>query len=161
NPAAKVAADFVQALPNYYHYQTDSKGRYEIPILPGKGILAFSAHDQRSYPQGVGLDEVKAASPAGNQIIGLPSLRYQNLVRVIDLAPDERQATIDLSLRSTPTITGRVLAPDGTPLKQVVGIYGATPATWGRYNSESFEVRSYEPTQGRRLLISEPEQNLV
>ena len=48
---------------DHYHYQTDAEGRFEIPVLPGKGVLGFSAHNWQAYPQGVGLDKVQAAPP--------------------------------------------------------------------------------------------------
>ena len=110
NPAAKAAADFTPAILDHYYYQTDSDGRFVMPVLPGKGVLSFAAMHHRDYPAGVGFEEVQAAAGAvGSQNFALLSLRNHQVLKVVDLEPDAKEATVDFTLRSSATITGRAV----------------------------------------------------
>jgi beta-lactamase regulating signal transducer with metallopeptidase domain/protocatechuate 3,4-dioxygenase beta subunit len=161
SPAAKAAANFVEAHHDHYRYQTDSEGKFEIPALPGRGVLAFVAHNSRNYPQAVGIEQVLAASPSDGQNAALRMLNYHNLLQVIDLPAGIEDTTVNLTLTSRQTITGRALSLDGQVLKNYAVYGGEISWFWQTNEGDTFEVKNYEPKEGRRLLFYEPEHNLV
>src|SRR5262249_23120476 len=148
---------------DFYHYQTDAEGRFEIPVLPGKGVLAFSAHDWQGYPQGVGLDKVQAAPPSPGRDTAIRKLNTSNLLTLIDLAADLEETTIDLVLNAGRTSVGRALSPEGQSLKHYLVYGGEIAWSWTPVlgESETFEIKNYDEKEGRRLMIIEPARNLV
>lgn len=48
NPHFADAPGFVGIM-QYGYYQTDATGRYRIPVLPGRGVVAAQLHGQRTY----------------------------------------------------------------------------------------------------------------
>ena len=48
-------------------YVTDDQGYFEIPVLPGRGILTFMANDDQRFPRAAGAEAIRLASGSGIQ----------------------------------------------------------------------------------------------
>jgi protocatechuate 3,4-dioxygenase beta subunit len=150
-----------------FHYRTNENGLFEIPVLPGKGILAFRADSFRAFPLGVGadrIDEPKQQTPSFTSFVTAPSYcreQQYHLLTPLDPQPGTGVMTLGLTLRSGVTVKGKVLAADGKPLSDYC-IFGATwIMSWSRNQGETFAVEGYEPTEHRRLMFYHPGRNLV
>ncbi len=60
NPHLEEAQNFQNAseMSQHVRFQFDKTGVFEIPVLPGPGILAFRASDYHAFPFGVGADRI-------------------------------------------------------------------------------------------------------
>jgi len=140
-------------------YKADDQGNFEIPVLPGRGILAFIANDHQRFRRGVGAEAIKWPSyPDFNVVLyqTYPHALFQqdsNYLSPIDLEPSEVPEFMTISLDVGVSIPLKVIGLDG---KQVTEAYvsGEQPrGGWGYYPSQSFSVEGYEPKLGRRLMV--------
>ena len=141
-------------------FRTDAEGRFEIPVLPGKGIITFSATNHETYPRGEGADKIDAP-PADSGTTGLRILSTQpyfvvptNYHGLIGIDPAADAQTIDVSLTLTPlqSFRGRVLAADGGSVEKYVLFGENAPSNWYERDRATFEVKGYLPRYGRRLM---------
>src|SRR5579863_2268290 len=130
-------------------------GRFEIPVLPGKGILGFNAGEE--FQRGLGIEAIDCPKISGKnylQFVTSPT-RCQasslNLVLAIDPQPNENEFTVSATLRSVPDIPGRVLSPAGQPLADffIEGIRNV----WPKNEGETFTIKGYTPAEKRWLLV--------
>ncbi len=148
-------------------FHPDAEGRFEIPVLPGPGILALRAGTE--FPDGVGADAIDCAREGTGRnsivFVTLPTwcnASAHNLLVPINPQPEDDELTVNLGLRrSGVDIPGRVLAPDGQPLANY-RIFGANRhAVWPRNAGANFKIVGYNPSETRRLIIYHAERNLV
>src|SRR5262249_60392705 len=105
-------------------YQTDASGRYRIPVLPGKGVLAVGLHGQRyhflgkswvtqagrSYRDGgMTIDSPEDPLMNGNNYVTDPAILSTSLYQQLALiapSPDSEAIPCDMQVssqsRSTP-----------------------------------------------------------
>ncbi len=157
-----------------YRYATDQEGRFEIPVLPGKGLLLFRAKGfSDDYPRGMFADHVDGlrAAPA-NEFRDFPYLTYTSNAHLsvpIDLEPQPDELSVRLTLRSGVSVSGRVLTPEGQPLSGYylfstlsgpVGV-SRTNGAWRYHEAETFTLAGYFPTETRTLMFYHSARNLV
>ena len=99
--------------------RTDSKGRYSMNVVPGKGYLSFEARS-KDYAVGVISDEVLAELNPTVAIIparpnGLIAVNYHS-IQMVDTAKDASSANADISLTREPNITLQLADLDGKPV---------------------------------------------
>lgn len=149
----------------------DETGRYEIPVLPGEGILAFMASNADDFVRGSGAEKIDAPSASGsNDSFTLfytePYLCAPvnfNFLAPLDVSLNDESVTIDLTLSSGFRVRGRVLTSQGESLNNFC-IYGTQDYglwSWPPISSEEFEISGYLPHEPRRLLFYHPATNLV
>src|SRR5262249_28368684 len=134
----------------------DADGRFEIAVLPGPGILGFSAGSE--FPTGVGAERIDCPREEGTgdfiSFLTAPKrcgASGLNLVLPLNPQPDDREVTADLTVNSGATIPGRVVGPDGRLLGDYV-INGARRGIrFGRESDEAFTIVGYFPTETRRV----------
>jgi hypothetical protein len=150
-----------------YHYWSDDDGRFEIPVLPGKGILAFTASDHKQFPRGAGAERIDgpSAEVRGAKFVFRTQPYYcvaanHHFLAQLDAPPGAKELTVDLTPRSGASITGRIFAPDGQPLSDYY-IFGESYGGWRSHEGEAFEIKAYFPKEGRRLMFYHPGRNLV
>jgi len=147
-------------------YVTRGDGRFRIPAVPGRGIVAFRAHDGQRYLRGVGAEEITAAKAdvGGRLLKTLPSyclVKDYQVLKEITPAADAGEVKLDIALEPQQSIRGRIVDPEGKPLSGV-HIVGNSPSYgWRPNDGDSFEVLGYEPTTGRLLGFYHEERNLV
>jgi protocatechuate 3,4-dioxygenase beta subunit len=147
-------------------FRPDAEGRFEIPVLPGQGILALWAGTQ--FPDAVGADAIDCPrqNVGGNSIVFDTSPTWcitsaHNLLVPINPRSADDELTINLALRSGMEIPGRILAPDGQPLDNY-RIFGARRhVVWPLNSGKTFKVEGYNPSETRRIIVYHEERDLV
>ncbi len=149
-------------------FATDADGRFEIPVLPGKGILAFTT--EAPSPHGVGADAIDCDRiPAGRRSVAVVfqtaprrcAPRSHNVVLPLDPKPDDDELTINITLSAGTDVSGGILSPAGQPLSGyfIHGLWKRSP--WKLIAGEGFTVGSHFPPETRRLFVYHPAQNLA
>jgi beta-lactamase regulating signal transducer with metallopeptidase domain/protocatechuate 3,4-dioxygenase beta subunit len=159
-------SDSLRQTNRHTEYHPDADGRFEIPVLPGQGILGYSAGSE--FPDSVGADQIDCPryGAGGDSIVFLTAPRMcmavaHNLVVPINPQSDDNELTVNLSLRSGVEVVGRVLAPDGQPLSGY-RIFGARRhVVWSHNPGEDFKVVGYFPAETRRLIVYHEERDLI
>jgi protocatechuate 3,4-dioxygenase beta subunit len=168
NPALAVTGNY-QNLDLRLQFRTDSEGQFEIPVLPGPGVITFSATNSEMYPRGDGADQISGPrADTGTLKIGtyktlpyfLTPINYHGL---IPIDPPDGGETIDVALTLTPlqSFSGRVLAEDGRPIEKYILFGERAPADWYERTFPDFEVKGYRPGIGRRLMAYVPDSNTI
>ncbi|HMC10988.1 MAG TPA: carboxypeptidase-like regulatory domain-containing protein, partial [Pirellulaceae bacterium] len=150
----------------YIHAMTDADGRYEIPVLPGLGILAFRAeNNDHDYPRGVGADTIDGPKTVTNGIF-FRTVPYQcmainfHLLTGLNPAADAEELEVDLTLTPGRSLIGRVVDPSGQPLDDFY-LLGHRWGGWTHHRGASFEIKGYVASEGRRITAYDPARNLV
>src|SRR5262249_7890688 len=96
-------------------FPIDADGRFGIPALPGRGLIAARAPEE-GYLHGVGAEGINGFDKDLRAFITFPwvcSVADQHVFAEID--PEPGAKPIDLELRADPgrTVTGRVLVTEG------------------------------------------------
>jgi RNA polymerase sigma factor (sigma-70 family) len=137
---------------------TDDTGRFQIKILPGKGVLYGSASAQARGPQGEPINIYRRVrlDPADRTTIGA------HFYEVIDVPDDAAALKRDLFVDRGKTLNVRIQDPDGKPLAgaTAAGIedFGATAIT---LPGSDCLVYALDPTTPRRLLLYHSARNLA
>jgi RNA polymerase sigma factor (sigma-70 family) len=141
--------------PNQRIKVTRKDGSFQIPVLPGRGVItAFAiAEGSDSYVQGAGADKIKGFNPL-KLIPGDPCLLVnQHTLVEINAKPDAESITCDLPLDPGRTLAGKIVGPDGKPLAgaRVCGLNDR--GYWGHdsLSGADFTVMALEPNKPRLL----------
>ena len=84
-----------------------------------------------------------------------------SLMTPVEPAEGAVEQTINFSVRSAASVSGRALAPDGEPLRDFYVVGAESHAPYRRNENTSFTVVGYFPTEPRRLIAYHPGRNLV
>jgi beta-lactamase regulating signal transducer with metallopeptidase domain/protocatechuate 3,4-dioxygenase beta subunit len=148
------------------HYSAND-GRYEIPVLPGPGLLTFTAWPDEYFPRGVGADKIDGPKSVTNAVFFrtepyLVTPGNCNLLTAINPAADASEINLDLSLTSGRSLNCRLRRADGQPLQEYY-VYGRQAfAGWDQgHSGETLHIHGYFPEIGRRVMVYHPEGNLV
>lgn len=101
-----------------------SDGRFTIPALPGRGLIAARAQEER-YLHGIGRDSIKGFEERAG---GFPTYPFycstvdKHVLAEINPEPETREIPLELQVDPGRTVEGRVLGPDGQVLEGVVEI---------------------------------------
>ncbi len=152
-------------------FPADADGRFEIPVLPGQGILGFRTGT--NFPRGVGADQIDCAQVGGGRGGNAIAFRTAptictafayNLVVPLNPQSADTELAVNLKLRSTGTdvdVPGRVLSPDGRPLRDYLVSGARKGVVWAQNPGERFTIMGYDPAATRRLFVYHPGDNLA
>lgn len=168
NPNLQLYAGFARGMA--HERRTDSQGRFEIPVMPGKGLLSFMADDHLKYRRGVGLETVDGPTDQND-----PSLKVfrtvpmrvvssnKHLLRGLDIAADAAKLDdLKLELESGLEVAGKVYDPDHKPLVGVIGSGPIFGGGWHEVNGDTVTVQGYYPDAAPRdLFFYHPGRNLA
>ena len=110
---------------NSSNYHSDENGNFQIPVIPGRGVIAAIVRDS-TYVKSYGADEIEELSN-NKQTIGvfkyghiIPS-HYHSLKEINVAQQDAKE--IEVSLETDPGISVEVqfVGPNGEPLEDVQG----------------------------------------
>ncbi len=158
NPHASGASDFGGVTQfSRAHYRTTPDGTFRLVGLPGRGLLGARANED-AYRMGVGAERIKEKKMTiGLETIAVvPDSIFVNDFHVLsEINPPEgtQEATFELALDRGETVKGRVLDPQGQPLKGAQ-IRGLTDwwDSWSKSSpSAEFEVTGLAPGDLRQL----------
>ena len=155
NPHGSSAPGY-QGAYRFFSYETDQDGRYTIPVLPGRGILAVQAvwKGEERYPFGVGSEKIPELRTARGEFGSLPAKLHfmnKNVLTAINPADDAKELHLDLKLDPCQTLTGTVSGPDGKPLVGCHYCGISERGVWRNLDSETFTVNAYRPDHPREL----------
>jgi len=147
--------------------RTDGAGRFEIPVLPGQGVLGFTAHDHTRFRRGVGTENITV--PANNEQAATKMYRTQptalissneHILQQIDPDVGSEPLEVTLELTSGADILGRLVDPNGVPLAGGIvqsAVYGNS---WRPIPGETFRVEGYYADAPRDLFFYHAETDL-
>jgi beta-lactamase regulating signal transducer with metallopeptidase domain/protocatechuate 3,4-dioxygenase beta subunit len=158
------------------NYRCDADGRFELPVLPGPGILAFRADRGSQFPEAVGAAEIHG--PKGQDGAEFSTAPYDcqveffHLLTPLNPQPGTDSLALDLTVRSPAIVTGTVRGPEGKPLSHYSlsnkSSFLEEASRWGRQkgarfeiNGARFEIEVYSPTDHHRLMFYHQSRNLV
>jgi RNA polymerase sigma factor (sigma-70 family) len=129
-------------------------GVFQIPILPGHGLIAVRAY-QNHYVLGAGAEKIKGSRPDGRPDLFVTNplclIRDFHTLVEIDPKPDEESVRCDVALEPGRTLKGIVLDPDGKPLAgaSIVGLKEL--GFWEDNAGSDFRVEGLSPSKPRVL----------
>ncbi|MFV1963896.1 MAG: M56 family metallopeptidase [Pirellulaceae bacterium] len=153
-------------------YWTNANGEFRLPVLPGRGILAYrySGHAMDRdgidrYPRGYGAEWIDGADDRGGLKLfrTRPNLMPSNYQRVVEVHPTNEQETVraDMLLVASRTVTIRVVDEDGRPVKDYQCYGAARNWGWQRQEAGEFEVKGLKPQERRKVFVYHRQRNLA
>ena len=122
----RYADDLTTLLGNSTRYHTDEDGYFEIPVIPGRGVLAAKCRGS-AYVTGFGKDaiaEFRDAEPGlGRTLSDYLSPASFHSLRELDVPLDTDAFEVDLEVNPGTSLTVKFVDPEGNPLQGVQG-YG-------------------------------------
>jgi len=166
NPSYEEAPGFDGASKVVGPYMTDQEGRYAVPGLPGRGIVAVQVYSKglMGYPLRAGVEKIPELSKAGSRYdkVAPAPLYLQRMNALAEVDPAEGAESIELDFQLDPgqVITGTVLDPEGNPLKGAHYMGTAELGSWTPLDSAAFSVNGYRPDKPRTLVFAHVERKL-
>ncbi|HJT32901.1 MAG TPA: carboxypeptidase regulatory-like domain-containing protein [Pirellulales bacterium] len=157
----KRAADFpnfnagMHSMGNEDWYAIDQDGQYEIPALPGRGVVVFAAEQNERYGVADGADAIAGLhqqDPTHLNIYHLVSMQLTTAVREVNLSAGGVNDPIDIQVRPLSVARLDLVDPQGQPLVGAVNKHLA-PARMGRSYSIAW---SYDPLPSSTIEIVGP-----
>ena len=149
NPYYKEAPGFDGASEVVGPYMTDQEGRYAVPGLPGRGIVAVQVYSKTlaRYPLRAGVEKIPELSKAGGRYGKVaPAPLYvasKNALAEVDPAEGAESIELDFQLDPGQMLLGTVLDTEGKPLNSA-HYRGATESgSWTLLDSARFSVNGY------------------
>jgi hypothetical protein len=144
---------------------TRDDGTFEVVGLPGRGLLAIRA-DQDRYPEGQYADTIpgfqqKRFSDTARRSF---DIELYHAFAVVEPAEGARDAVCDVALDPGRTLGGRVLGPDGRPLAGA-NVSGINPTTMSptdiRLPTAEFTAIGLDPAHPRPLFFRHEDRKLA
>ena len=133
--------------------RTDKRGRFQIPVLFGKGHIIAMGPSLDFVPVETSFGELEFGKPGG--------LRFMpDAIQEIDISKDERTKPIELTLQRGITLRGRAVGTDRKPVKKFL-VYSRTfrDDKWVAWQDQtiiegrdgSFEVPGCKPNESFQI----------
>ncbi len=169
-PVSGAQVDFeIRRAPNgesrTMHVYTHSDGSFQLGAEPEPGHLFVWGPDYDYAIQAIDGGIVLRGQPGGSRM-------YSHAITALDLKPGMGSQEVNLVLRRGETVKGRVVGPDGQPVRDAWIFsrlildpnYGAMRSWTGRYHgklsSGRFEIRGLAPDTDVPVYFLEPERKL-
>ena len=151
----------------HHERRTDAEGKFELPVLPGRGIITFMALDHTRYRRGFGSESIDMDAADENAGIKMyrtvPSMLIssnEHVFRQIEPKVDSPPIEVALRLTSGVDVVGRLVDPNGQALSGGVVSGNVFQNAWYPIRGETFKVQGYYPDRPRELFIYHPESDL-
>jgi hypothetical protein len=144
---------------------TDSGGSFRLGAQPLPGHLFVLGPDDSYVFQAIGSRVVFDGQPGGDR-------RYSHAYAALDLKPGTGSQEVNLVLRRGATVEGRVVGPDGQPVRDAwifsrlildpsrKGARDWTGAYHGRVSNGAFAIHGFAPDAEVPVYFLEPERKL-
>ncbi len=143
---------------------TASDGSFRLGAMPGTGHLFIRGPSDDYVLQAIGSRMYDEGQPGGHPI-------YSHAVRFLDLKPGLDSQEVNPVLRRGATVTGRVVGPDGQPVRSAwffsrVALWAS--GVWRQWRGEDyghvhdgrFEVHGLEPETDVPVYFLDPKRKL-
>jgi hypothetical protein len=121
----RYADDLTTMLGNDTRYHSDEEGNFEIPVIPGRGVVTAKVSDSGDLVSGYGkaeIDEFKnnqgGLTPGTSDHLVLPLF---HCIKEIDVPEKVIEFDVAMHVRPGESLTVRFVDPDGKPLEGVAG----------------------------------------
>lgn len=156
-----------------YERRTRPDGSFEIPVVPGKGILAFMADSHGQFIRGVGAEDITIRSSKAG-FAGSGALQFStrpgalhstgvSFLREINVPSD--LPLEDVVLRPVPsnTIIGTLIDPEGQPITTGTVAMESNGLQPSRFDNDDHRllIEAYSPKQPRKFWLYHRERDLV
>ncbi|WP_145112616.1 carboxypeptidase regulatory-like domain-containing protein [Botrimarina mediterranea] len=154
-------------------YWTDAEGRFRIPVLPTRGVLAFRydnnaangplGRDIDRYPRGAGAEAIEGRDERGwfaTEPHYLMPIDYQRLVEV-DPSPEDKSIRADMPLTASTSVTVTVPSVGGLFTTGYRSYGAAEMWGWQRQESPQFQVEGLKVGERRQVLVYDESRNRV
>jgi RNA polymerase sigma factor (sigma-70 family) len=149
---------------------TGKDGSYVLAVLPGPGAIGFSAYRAKNpyMPAAVDLkalaalwndgqdhgNEMGLSTAYGPDVRGIMGVNSYNALYLLNPPEKATGVTQDAIVESGRTLAGRVVGPDGEPIKGVL-VYGLQESPFADQTlaGDAFTVRDLNPRRTRALLF--------
>ena len=138
---------------------------FKMTVPPGEGFIYANVRGQETPYVRARLrkeDKGRGIGGPGDGETSTVMLNGYNAYKIIDVPADAKDFTVDLVLTRGLTRKGRLVDPDGTPVRGA-RCYGLS-STWGFVKTladETFEVHGLEPGHRRQLMFAHRDRQLV
>ena len=126
-----------------------------IVVPPGPGVLYFQAYDSTRYApasiEDFGFPREAKRQQFLSSNLGLVFPQQYSVVKRIEIAADESEIKVDLTVSSGRPVRGRLVAGDDTPVTQFLFAQGHNAYAKEMRKGDTFEVRGLKPDE-RRLV---------
>lgn len=146
--------------------QTDARGLFEIPALPGRGLIAVSALDHERFARGLGATGIQEKRNTGNDVYFathnsvVQANSYHRFV-AIDAPLNRSDQKVTVRLKSLRQIVGTLVGPDGDHVEGAWYRGRLTNPVWRPTDEFRFQVNSLEDKSQRLLQFVHRERNLA
>jgi WD40 repeat protein/beta-lactamase regulating signal transducer with metallopeptidase domain len=151
--------------------RVEDDGRFKIPVMPGSGLIMFTAMDHTQYRRGLGAEAITGPSEMIPTVMAKPTKVFEtvseyvsadneHVLRQINLEEGAKLDEMTLMLTSGVDVTGYVLDPEGKRLSDVLA-NGNIQQAWYPITGEEIRVEGYYPDRPRKLFFYDPAHDLA
>ena len=143
--------------------RTNPDGRFEMVVLPGRGMIGFMADNAQDFPRGAGAENIEA--PEGPFDGSMRSFHTQpsyclatnfNFLADFNASPDA-PPVLELKLESGMNFDVKVVDPDGTPVRNTINAGERRTGGWYKSFGGGFRVSGHREEIPRRLFAYLPD----
>ncbi len=163
NPSVREYAGFASSYEQYAYF--DDQGRYEIVVLPGRGMIAIREQMDRYLPA-AGYEKIAGYDAKYHHFDTVPYLlspRSHTIVSEIIADPKAESISRDLQADPGKSVGIEVVGPDGAPVgdTNVKGFRELFQSSPVPQPSSRFEVYALVPNKPRRVIVMHKGRKLI
>ncbi|MCG8648387.1 MAG: M56 family metallopeptidase, partial [Pirellulales bacterium] len=159
----RYADDLTTMLGNDTRYKSDQDGNFEIPVIPGRGVLAAKCPDA-TFVAGYGSKAIKEFQGEkrgfGRSTSDHVIPTSYHALREIDVPADADSFAVDLQVDPGISLTVKFVDPDGKPLKGVRGYGLKATRAYGVFDQDRTEAHGLAVGEVRPIGVDHPDRKL-
>ena len=154
------------------HYSTSADGKFRVPVLATRGILAFryapsAGEDRTKYPRGAGAEKIEGGKDIGGGAVHFLTIPHyimpSNYEFLAEIKPTEDQRTIsvDFALSTGREISVHVVDEEGKPVSALEFYGHSDNSGWQHTVGPNCKVIALQPGKSRKIFFFQRARNLV
>lgn len=155
----------------YHQYPTDANGKFAIPVLPGRGFVAFRTRSHNDkYPVGILSEEARSVVQPGQPFLpSRPTLlmpaRY-NSITLIDPDADAAEFSTSFQLTQAPDVIVRITDSEGQPVngadvEEILTFNGTGRGNAVNVPGHAYQVQQFAPDNPTVLIARHQQKRLI
>ena len=149
-------------LGNDSRYFTDEDGYFEVPVIPGRGVICAKS-EEGAFRTAYGASEI----PEFENVQGLGAPTSDHVVptlhnSIVEVNPDENVDKIEVEMNVDPglSLTVKFVDPDGNPLNGVSGSGLTSNRRWSQVDESKATATGLAIGEVRPMILSHEERKL-
>ncbi|WP_435021780.1 sigma-70 family RNA polymerase sigma factor [Tundrisphaera sp. TA3] len=145
--------------------QLGADGSYELTALPGRGLIAIRAEEER-HLKAVGAETIAGFNPKTRWFDTAPNVCHVDgfhAIAEVNLGPDSVPATVDFHPDPGRSAEVRLVDPEGRPVGEttVKGLGELFATSPSDQQASRFEVHALDPSKPRRVVAAREGRKLI